>query len=335
MTEPGKRGAGPVRMAQYGTRHGHAAGILAALHGCPGIALTGVYEPDPVRREALATGGAPPWDTVPRWYADPAELLGDPGVEAVAAEGLNRESLGHARRIVEAGKHLLYDKPAGDDRAEFARVAELARERGLVLQLGYMFRYHDGFQRIAGWARDGTLGAVTSVRAHMSTDLTAAAGAVVAHHRGGVLFDLGGHMVDQIVWLLGRPQRATSYLRYGVSGTPGLADNTLAVLEYPTALAFVDICAVEAPPVARRFEVYGTAGSAIMEPFEPAGHVRLCLRRPAGGYAAGVTRVPVEDRPRYDAMVAAFARAVRGESPPDRDLAHELMVQETLLAVAG
>ena len=94
-------------------------------------------------------------------------------------------------------------------------------------------------------------------------------------------------MIDQIVWILGRPTKVTSFLRQDATDVPGFSDNTLCVLEYDSAMAFVDIAAVETPPMARRFEVYGTAGSAIMEPFEPPGPIRLCLNEGRGGYPAG------------------------------------------------
>jgi predicted dehydrogenase len=90
--------------------------------------------------------------------------------------------------------------------------------------------------------------------------------------------------------------------------------------------------------MARRFEVYGGGGSAILEPFEPAGPIRLCLLAPAAGVAAGEQRVtvPVQSRQAlYEAELAAFHDAVRGRRPPDRPLAHELLVQETLLRATG
>ena len=83
--------------------------------------------------------------------------------------------------------------------------------------------------------------------------------------------------------------------------------------------------------MARRFEVYGTRGSAIMEPFEPADTLRLCLDEARGGYKAGVNMLKIEDRPRYVASLAAFVKDLRGDKQPDRPLDHELLVQETLL----
>lgn len=323
-------------MAQYGTEHAHAAGVLAVLLQHDRVDFRGVYEPDESRRHKLMTSGRRPWSDVGTWFATAEEMLDNPTIGAVAAEGLNRVSLGQARQIVEAGKHLLLDKPAGDDYLEFERIARCATDRGILVQLGYMFRRHDGFERISQLVRDGTLGKVYAIRAHMSGNLTPEAMQTIGRdHRGGVLYDLGGHMVDQIVWLLGRPDRATSYIQRTVSGVEGFADNTLAVLEYPDAIAYVDIAAMEPPPLARRFEVYGTEGSAILEPFEPATLLRLALRSARDDYPSGLTYLELEARPRYVASIGSFVRAVLGEAPPDRTIEHELVVQETFLRIAG
>ncbi len=322
----------PIRMAQYGTGHSHSAGWLAALLDNPDVELAGVYEPDAERRDTLMRSGSEPWSRA-RWLNHEEAVLEDATVVAVASEGSNAESLDHTERIVEAGKHVLYDKPAGEDNGQFQRVVETARERGLLLQMGYMFRYHEGFTRIADWARSGFLGHVYAVRANMSTSVDDLGGFAV--HGGGVFFDLGGHMLDQIVWILGRPAKVTSFLRRDISTTEGVVDSSLAVFEYDQAMAYVDIAAVQPAPAARRFEVYGTLGSAIMEPFEPADTLRLCLKEPVEGYAAGVTIVKLEHRPRYVDGLAAFIKDLRGEKRPDRSLDHELLVQETLLRATG
>src|SRR5262245_5852971 len=83
-----------LRIAQYGTKHGHAAGKLAALRGNPRVDLAGVFEPDPARREELERAGGA-YASV-RWFDDARELLDDPGIVAIAAEGRNDESLDQA-----------------------------------------------------------------------------------------------------------------------------------------------------------------------------------------------------------------------------------------------
>ena len=324
----------PIRMAQYGTKHAHAPGVLQVMLENRDVEVVGVYEPDASRREELRAAGAAPWSSV-RWIEDKTEILDDPTIAAVSSEGQNAESLSQTEEIIQAGKHVFYDKPAGDDWPHFERVIAKARERGLLVQLGYMFRYHDGFSRIAEWARSGFLGHVFAIRAHMSTSLDAAAHERVSVHRGGVFYDLAGHVLDQVVWILGRPDRVTSFMRRELSPVEGFTDNGLAVFEYESAMASIDIAAMEPMPTARRFEVYGDRGSAIMEPFEPAETLRLCLAAPCGGYPAGVSLIRLEDRRRYVASLEAFVRDIQGVKEPDRSLDHELLVQETLLRATG
>jgi predicted dehydrogenase len=163
-------------------------------------------------------------------------------------------------------------------------------------------------------------------------------------HRGGILYDLAGHMLDQIVWLLGRPDRVTSFLRSDDDRVPGFIDNTVAVFEFDAtadggAIGLVDIAAMEARPMARRFEVYGTLGSAILlEPFEPASRIRLCLERARDGYQEGEQYVAITPQSRqalYERELDAFLETVAGRQPLDRSLDHELLVQETLLRATG
>jgi len=323
-------------MAQVGTRHGHAAGKMRAMVAHPGVELAGVYEPDGARRRQLE--GQAPYSGV-SWFDSLDELLGDPSIAAVASEGSNVESLAQTLALVEAGKHVWYDKPAGEDWALWQRVVALARAKGLLIQMGYMFRYHEGFALAAEWARSGLLGQPYAVRAHMSTHIDEAARGWIGVHRGGVMYDLAGHMLDQIVWVLGRPEKVTSFVRNDDPAVPGFADNTLAVLEYERAMAFVDIAAMEARPVARRYEVYGTEGSAILlEHFESAQRIRLCLEQARGGFQAGTQVVTVNLQSRqelYELELEAFLATMAGQRQPDRSLDHELLVQDTLLRCTG
>ena len=87
--------------------------------------------------------------------------------------------------------------------------------------------------------------------------------------------------------------------------------------------------------MARRFEVYGTKGTAIMEPFEPADTVKLTLEEDQGEYKKGINIVKIEHRERYVDTFAELVRNIKGESEPLRTLDHELLVQETLMRVTG
>lgn len=325
-----------IRMAQYGTGHGHAAGKLRSMQQNGDIEVAGVYEPN---AEWRANAGAA-YDGV-HWFESEQEMLGDDSIVAVASEGRNNESLAQTDAIVSSGKHVWYDKPAGDDWAHAQRVFDMARKNNIYIQMGYMLRYHEPFMQVTEWARSGMLGDVFSVRAHMSTFLTPEAQQIIADsHPGGILYDLSGHMLDQIVWMLGRPHTVTSFLRNDGGQVAGFKDNCLGVYEFDKAIATVDIAALETRPMARRFEVYGLKGSAIItEPFEPGTTIRLCLDEARDGYYEGENTVEIPS-PRsrqacYDEELVDFIRVVRDGGEPIRSLDHEVIVQETMLRGAG
>jgi len=146
-------------------------------------------------------------------------------------------------------------------------------------------------------------------------------------------------MLDQVVWMLGRPRQVTAFVRNDTGVVPGFGDNTLGVFEFEKAIAFIDIAAMETPPMARRFEVYGSRGSAILvEPFEPGRTLRVCLDEARDGFQKGeqTVHIPPQDRQvLYERELVAFLAAIGGKQPPDRDHAHELLVQETLLRATG
>jgi predicted dehydrogenase len=313
------------RIAQVGTGHGHAPGKWRALCANADVEAVGIYEPEPASRNPreLFSGA--------RWLSE-SEVFEDRSVEAVAIEARNHASLPLAARAVAAGKHVWLDKPAGDDWPAFVALMESAAEQRLHVQLGYMFRYSPGFTQVTSLARSGALGEVFSVRAHMSTHVDLAERREQSRHRGGILYDLGGHMLDQIVWLLGDATRISTTARN--DATPELeeyADNTVAVLEFAHAVAVLDIAAMEARPTARRFEVYGTRGSAILEPFDPARTLRV-----ANDEAERIIDLELIERQElYERELTAFVAVLCGQQPPDRSPEHELLVQRTLLRCTG
>src|SRR5687767_6228941 len=200
----------PVRIGQIGTKHGHARGKWRALMTNDQVEAVGIWEPDADARASEqhdeAYAGA-------QWCASAADLLHDPSIAAIAVEGRNDESLAMAHAAVDAGKHLWFDKPAGDDWPGFQHLMEKARERALYVQMGYMFRYQPGFQLIAELVQSRVLGHIYAIRAHMSTLISPRAREIQSVHQGGIFYDLAGHMLDQIVRLLGRPERITLFAR--------------------------------------------------------------------------------------------------------------------------
>jgi predicted dehydrogenase len=337
--------ASPTRVAIYSTAHSHAPGKVRALLDRPDVQVAGICEPDPEQRQRAQA--EPAYAGIP-WFETPEEFLSDPTIVAACVEGEEGKCSNLARECIAAGKHIWYDKPAGDFET-FRWMIETAKARGLHIQMGYMLRYSTAFQTVSQWLQDGLLGSIFSIRGHMSRfDSDASRGR--DYYPGGIGFQLSPHMADQAIWLFGaRPTTVTAFLRNDATPTyPAHSDNTLVVLEFnrgesnptgPTGMAMIDIAAMEASPPTRRFEVYGTRGSAIiLEPFEPGSRIRLCLAEASGPYARGEQFVDVEPTPRsisFPRELDAFLAAIRGERPPTRSLDHELAVEETLHRATG
>ena len=325
-----------IRFAQYGISHGHAAGKASVIKSNDDVDFAGVYEPSAEVRATLGTHEA--YDGV-HWFSSAEEMLEDETIVAVAAQGRVSENLEFARAALERGKHVWLDKPAGDDLEAFRAVLDIAREKGLCVQLGYMFRYNAGFQFVLDWADSGKLGDIFSIRGRISSSRSDPASWKLKDSRGeregGIMFILACHLIDIVVAILGRPERAEFFSQNLDHVVPWYRDNTTSVFEYADALVTIESTASEvSTKESRRFEVYGTRGSVIIEPLEPPA-LRLCLDEDRDGYAEGWQSVDVENRPRYVESLRALVSDIRGEKSPDRSLDHEFTVQETVLRAVG
>ena len=317
----------PVRFAQFGVGHSHAAGKAQVMAASPDVEMYGVWEPDAERR---AAAGAQAAYAGVRWLRDADDVLGNPTVEAVAVEGDVFQSVAWAQRAVDAGKHVWLDKPAGRTMEPFRRLVETARARNLLVQLGYMFRYNRGAQFLLDWARSGRLGEIHAVQGRISLTVAQSERALLPQLPGGPAFEILCHVIDLVVALLGRPQHVTGILRDHAAALAGAVNNTAVVLEYPRALAVLQSTAFEVDHGARRLEVHGTRGSVALGPIEPPA-VRLTLDEDRDGFRKGPQQVAVPDEPRYAASLQAIVGVIRGERAPDRSLDHELAVHETIL----
>ena len=109
---PAKGVSKPVRFAQYGISHDHAAGKARVIRESDQVERAGIYEPSARVREEL---GANPDYAGVHWFSTREAMLEDDGIAASAVEGEILQNVGFAREAVEHGKHVWLDKPAGDD----------------------------------------------------------------------------------------------------------------------------------------------------------------------------------------------------------------------------
>ena len=255
--------------------------------------------------------------------------------EVVAVESEVRDHAAHALLALQAGKHVHLEKPPATKLADMQAVVALAREKKLLLQTGFMWRNNPGFTAIFDAVRQGWLGDVFMVRGYISNNLASARRPEWAEFGGGSMFELGSHLVDATVRLLGKPKAVTPFLRRHGQFDDALKDNNVAVLEYDRATAVLINTALQAggAPL-RSFEVLGTNGTATLQPIEPPT-LMLDLVKAAGPYKKGAQKLPLPAYQRYEADFAELAAAVRGERSLSVSLDEELLVAETVLRVSG
>lgn len=328
------QGARPpkIRVGQIGTGHAHAAGKMDTMRASEDYEVVGIVEPDPQLRVLAEKNKA---YTALTWMTE-EQLLNAPGLQAVAVETKVKDLVPTAARCVAAGKHVHLDKPGGETLPPFKALLDNATRQKLTVQMGYMFRYNPAFQLCFQLLREGALGEVFSIDTAMSKLLGAPERKVLLSYAGGSMFELGCHVIDAVITVLGRPDKVTPHRRSVSALADGWSDNDLAVLDYPRATVIVRSAMVEVDGGARRnFIVRGTKGTFDIQPLEPAA-ARLGLLAPHGPYKKGYQEVKfAKTGGRYDGDLADLAKVIRGEKAFAFTPEHDLAVQETVLLASG
>jgi predicted dehydrogenase len=153
----------------------------------------------------------------------------------------------------------------------------------------------------------------------------------LAEYPGGLMFELGCHITDLVIGVMGAPMKVTPFPRHSAAIDDSLVDNMLAVFEYPRATATVKSSAMEVDGGERRhFVVCGTEGTFHIQPLDNP-KARLALSKPHGEYRKGYQDVTFPRYQRYVDDAADMAQVIRGEKPASFGYAHDLAVQTALL----
>lgn len=327
LASSGVRADGRIRTGLLGTQHSHFQGKLAALSASTEYEIVGACEPDTV---ALARAKQDPKTAGLPWVTE-QELLGDPSIQLVVVECDFMDAVPWGRKVIDADKHLHLEKPPGPTAEPFRALVKEAERKKLLVQLGYVFRTHDGLNAAFEAARKGWLGDVYLLRGTIDKDLKPERRAGWARHEGGTFFELASHYVDMVVAFWGAPQGVKGWMRNDTL-KDGLADNTLAVFEYPQGLAMVSSAATMAGSGPHRsFEVIGTDGSFVIRPIEPGTRMEVMMREARGPYRKGWQSVELPKQQRYVGDFEELARALKTNEPLKYSYDHELAVQEALI----
>ncbi len=326
--------APPMRLGMLGMWHTHADGIVSRVAENPKeFALAGFWDPD---AEVVAERRKRWEPKIPgfRVFEKPEALLGEK-LDGVVVEGRVFENLKLARLALESGRPILLEKPAGDSLEEHRALIDLARRKRLHVQLIYLFRYMSVVQEMLARAKRGDLGRVYEFRARLPKDLPSYGRYVeeLGRYKGGIFFEMAGHVIDMMVAILGKPRSVAPFLGHHHAVPGDFVDHGVAVFGFERAWGIVEVPALETVPHARRIEVYGTGGACAI-PHLGSGHLANRAVQPIDVCAAGAAEWKRIDLPAATLQIRdlrEFAAVVGGRKEPDFSMDHDLAVQDALL----
>ena len=310
-------------------------GIMQA----PGCTLAAVYDVNQqANREVAKQFGAAACDSE-------ESLLARRDVDAVY---IATPAGAHCRQVlsaVQAGKHVLCEKPLGMNVQEAESLVQECRKAKVKLAVDFMMRFHAYHRHAARMIEEGRLGRTVLGRAQLSCWYPPIAGAWrqdPALGGGGSLIDMGGHCLDLLEMFLGRVARVTCYARNLVHAYAS-EDTAVVMAEFAGgAVGFVDAC-FNIPDAAslNRLELYGSKGSIQAKgTIGQGGGGQMILRAEAqDGYQAAQARqsgdgvaVDVPTVNLYKAQMEDVSAAIREDRPLLCDAEAGLWSQKVLAA---
>jgi D-xylose 1-dehydrogenase (NADP+, D-xylono-1,5-lactone-forming) len=277
--------------------------LIPPLQASEKTELIAVASRDPDRAEEYARE----WN-IERPYGNYDLLLEDKDVEAVYIPLPNTMHVEWSIRAIEAGKHVLCEKPlsrhVGDVEAAFA----VAERHGKLLMEAFMYRHHPQTKRLRQLVDEGAVGELRVVRSCFSYSLYDAENIRLRPEvEGGALMDVGCYCVSGSRFLAGEPEQVYGQQLVGSSGTDWVFTGTLrfpgdvfALFDCGTALHERD-----------ELEAIGTEGSLFLDDPWHGTEPLIELRR-----EDGTERIEIERDDPYLLQVENFSDAIRGAADP-------------------
>lgn len=263
----------PLRIGVIGCGH-WGPNHLRVFSQLSGSIVTAVADPDPHRRAAVAAH----YPSVAH-FADHRDLLGQADVDAVVVAvptGMHYEV---TRLALEAGKHVLCEKPLCTTVSQAEALLSLAREQSLVLMTGHVFLFNSGILKLKELVDAGHAGRLHYLRA-LRTNL----GPVRADVN--CVYDLASHDVATFAFLLGCQPLEVSAVGAAFL-QPGIEDMAFITLRFPDhVLAHIQVSWLD-PKKAREIVMVGDRRMIVWDDLAPTGPVHI--------YDKGIVREPYYD----------------------------------------
>ncbi|HCM9557224.1 TPA: oxidoreductase [Enterobacter cloacae subsp. cloacae] len=243
--------------------YGYASKTFHAplIAGTPGMALAAVSSSDATKVHA-------DWPTVPV-VSEPKHLFNDPNIDLIVIPTPNDTHFPLAKAALEAGKHVVVDKPFTVTLSQARELDALAKSLGRLLSVFHNRRWDSDFLTVKALLSEGTLGEITFFESHFDRFRPQVRNRwrEQAGPGSGIWYDLAPHLLDQVVNLFGLPVSMTvdlAQLRPGAQTT----DYFHAILSYPQRRIVLHGTMVAAAESAR-YIIHGTRGSYVKFGLDP------------------------------------------------------------------
>lgn len=268
--------------------------LIPAIRGAKRGQLVAVASRDADKARAYAAE----WN-IPVSFGSYESMLSSDQVDAVYISLPNSLHAEWAVRALEAGKHVLCEKPFATKVEDVDRMIDAANRTGYVLAEGFMYRHHEQTRLVGDWVRSGRLGEVILVRSAFSFWMNNREGNVrlVSGLDGGALWDVGIYPISFSQYVFGGPPQWVSGQQR--LGPTGVDESFSGQLVYGTTIAgtatdmggvattsALITCSFQTPFFAN-VEVHGTQG-------------RIELTRPYVGIDSRERRItfyPIDGKP--------------------------------------
>jgi xylose dehydrogenase (NAD/NADP) len=273
----------------------------ALLGACPdGVEIGAVASRDAAKAQAYAAEHG-----VPRSHGSYEELLADAGIDAVYISLPNGMHHEWTMKAIDAGKHVLVEKPYSRRVAEAEEAWDAAENAGLVVMEAFMWRHHPQAAKARELVASGAIGRLREIRTTFSFPLFDHENVrMVADLDGGALMDVGCYCISGARLLGGEPEHV-----YGeqVTGPTGVDVDFYGILRFPNDVVGVFDASFTLPQ-RQRLEAVGEEATLVLEaPWRSDWGGRLLLD-------GDEFEIP-ETNP-YERELANMAAAIAGSGEP-------------------
>lgn len=275
--------------------------LLAGAAESDRVDVIAVASRDAARAEAYARGRG-----IERAYGSYEDLLDDPDVEVVYISLPNSLHVEWSIRALEAGKHVLCEKPLSRRAADVERAFDVAEQSGRLLMEAFMYRHNPQTAKLVELVGAGAIGRFRLVRASFSFPLADAENVRLKPSLdGGGLMDVGCYCVSGLRLLGGEPEQVYGEQVLGESGVDELFTGTMRLPG--NVLAQFDSGLVL--PERDELEAIGEDGSLFLD--DPWHCKRPVIELRTAG---GVEEIAVEQADSYRLQLENMSDAIRGEA---------------------